>query len=164
MFHNSLILISDRDFPSGHGPAGHFVGFVEFEAFIVFEAAPGEVFHVVWRETFPENVGSNPHYRSGVELGIDGGFGMVAHNQAGELEAGILKRLGTVVPELHVAIIVFHVGRIGVRTEIAPFPYYGIPDKAVVPFIGIPEDDNVVHLAAHFGMRAYGSGTIYFRA
>ena len=53
---------------------------------------------MVWRKAFSENIGSYPYYGPGIELGIDRGLGMVAHDQAGKLKAGIFKSFGAVVP------------------------------------------------------------------
>jgi len=147
-----------------HHPLDHLESLVGFICLKTTGAAPGKGRHKISRKAATKNIGANANHRAGIEHGVDAAFGVVAHEQAAELLSRALKTFFCVIPKLYLIVIIFQIGIIAIRADIAPFAEHRIAQEAVVPLVGVADENGVIDLAAQLAVGPQGCRAVYFCA
>src|SRR5690606_10469987 len=96
--------------------------------------------NIVTKETFSKDIGKYIHNSSGIKHGIDSAFAVISHHQATELKAGIDEIPSGMAPNPYGFVIIFQVGSIAVRPNIAPLANHRASEIPVVRLVAVTVD------------------------
>ena len=114
-------------------------------------ATPGEGGDMLILESGTEYIHTYADNRSGVEHGRNSRFGVVAHHQPAEKQAGVGQHIGSIAMQLDIRVVVFQIRIVGIRAKVTPFSQHRVPQVAIVALVTISENHTIAHFAAHFG-------------
>ena len=95
----------------------------------------------------PNTFAPAPSTHPVVRRHADAGLGVIAEQRAEELHPRVARAVRC--PELHRAVRVLQVARDRARAEVDPAPEHRMADEAVVPLVGVAEEDRVAQLPVH---------------
>lgn len=116
------------------------------------------------RKTGSVEVDTHTDNSGGIEHAVYTGLGVVAHDEATELQVGPHEALRGIVPDPDLRIIVLEIARIGACPDVAPLPYHGVAEIAVVRLVAESEHDSVVDLSAYLAIWAESGAAINLRS
>ena len=99
-----------------------------------------------------------------IEHAVYSGLGVIAHDEAAELQVSPHEALRGIVPYPYLRIIVLEIARISACSYVAPLPYHGVAEVAVVRLVAESEHDSIVDLSADLAIGAESGTTINLRS